>query len=728
MAGAIEELFSILKIVPDENNLQNISEHLNGFDNLIQNFTSNLKELTMQQLVNDTGGASENLKKAGINVDAIKRNLPNVERSVGGAEKNAGKFKNEVKGANENLDEAARKSQLLTNYLHDLNIVGGWFKGIVGGWVNGMKSFVSESLNAGNEFQKMRLSLQGVFGDEKMADDFIAQLQTMEKASKFSKGELSAVALQLMPTFENSEQVMAMLNDIQRIAQVGEKGGASLNGMANALVQINNTAQISKRELKMLGSASGGTLNLFTQLQKDLGKSKSEMDKMLKEGLISKSQLAKAIQNASAEFGTLPEQIGDTYDAVFGRVKENIQQNLGKALLPIANALKPLAEELEKTDFTEFGNKVKIFADALVAASPMILNIAGALFKFSNILMSIAAPFAQITGLVLNFIASTPGLNAAFIGLLGVLGMKGLLFVLQLAITKMKEIVSSFISLSVSATATSAEMASAGIAASVAGTQIAGAGTAANITAKELSTAGMAAGAMSEELGMAGTAANITAKELSTAGTAAQIAKAEIAGAGTAATATAANLTTAGTAAQVAKGQIANVGTAASVAGTQIAGAGRAINTFTVQASTAPVAMARMVGGLSKVAMGVRMLGRTIKATLIGIGPAGWAMLGIGAAAEIYAHYKDKKESKNAGIDFNDESELDLKKTEMREEHKVQNWTFNNENNFQLDREGKTNMSKEMLETAIKEQTRSILNMEIMRVLEVSEQAGAVGA
>ena len=714
MAGAIEELFSILKIVPDENNLQNISEHLNGFDNLIQNFTSNLKELTMQQLVNDTGGASENLKKAGINVDAIKRSLPNVERSVGGAEKNAGKFKNEVKGANENLDEAARKSQLLTNYLHDLNIVGGWFKGIVGGWVNGMKSFVSESLNAGNEFQKMRLSLQGVFGDEKMADDFIAQLQTMEKASKFSKGELSAVALQLMPTFENSEQVMAMLNDIQRIAQVGEKGGASLNGMANALVQINNTAQISKRELKMLGSASGGTLNLFTQLQKDLGKSKSEMDKMLKEGLISKSQLAKAIQNASAEFGTLPEQIGDTYDAVFGRVKENIQQNLGKALLPIANALKPLAEELEKTDFTEFGNKVKIFADALVAASPMILNIAGALFKFSNTLMSIAAPFAQITGLVLNFIASTPGLNAAFIGLLGVLGMKGLSFVLQLAITKMKEIVSSFISLSVSATATSAEMANAGIAAGTAGTKIAGAGTAATATAANLTTAG--------------TAANIAGKELTTAGTAAQIAKAEIAGAGTAATATAANLTTAGTAAQVAKGQIASAGTAASIAGTQIAGAGRAINTFTVQASTAPVAMARMVGGLSKVAMGVRMLGRTIKATLIGIGPAGWAMLGIGAAAEIYAHYKDKKESKNAGIDFNDESELDLKKTEMRKENKVQNWTFNNENNFQLDREGKTNMSKEMLETAIKEQTRSIFNMEIMRVLEVSEQAGAVGA
>jgi tape measure domain-containing protein len=664
MAGVIEELFSILKIVPDENNLQNVSEHLNGFDKLIQNFTGNLKELVMQHLVDDTGSASENLKKAGINVEAIKRNLPNVEKNVGKAEENAGKFKTEMKGAEENIDEALKKSQLMTNHLHALNIVGGFLTNIIKGWVNEMKNFASESLKAGSEFQKMKISMQAVFGDEKMADNFIEQLDKMEKKSKFSKEQLGGVAQQLLPTFEDPEQVLGMVGDIQRIAAVGEKGGASLDGMANALIQISNAAEISKKDLKMLGSASGGTLNLFAQLQKDLGKSKDEIDKMLKKGLVSKNQIAKAMQNASAGFGDLPEQLGNTYDVAFARIKGNIQENLGKALLPLANAFKPLMEELEKVDFSNVAKKVEIFANAIVAATPMILNIAGALFKFADILMTIAAPFAQLIGWVLNFIATTPGLNAAFIGLLGLLGMKGLTFVLQLLILKVREMATTFAALSSAAV-------SAGTAAGTAGTQIASAGTAASVAASKIASAG--------------------------------------------------------TAAQVAKGQIANAGIAASTAGTQIAGASRAMIAFNAQAAAAPTAMMGMVRGLGKVALGVRALGRTVKATLAGIGPVGWAMLGIGAAAEIYNHFQSKKEEKDVKSEFDALGDLDIQKPK---DQKPQPWLIDQKNditnNFQLDREGKSNMSKEMLDTAIKEQTRSIFNMEIMRVLEMSEQAGAV--
>jgi hypothetical protein len=243
--------------------------------------------------------------------------------------------------------------------------------------------------------------------------------------------------------------------------------------------------------------------------------------------------------------------------------------------------------------------------------------------------MAVASPFAQLFGCVLNFIAKTPGLNAAFIGLLGILGMKGLLFVVRLLIQKVREMALAF-----------------------------------TVLATNAGTAGIAVGKAGTEIAVAGNAAQITA------------------------------------------GQIANTG--------------RATRALNVQASLAPIAMARMVGGLRKVAFGVRALGRTIKATLVSIGPAGWVMLGIGAVSEIYNYVQDKKEEDHMkDFDMTAPKDQQIAEFEFKFDNKI-------DNHFQLDREGKSNMSKEMLETAIREQTRSIFNMEIMRVLEISEQGGAV--
>jgi biotin operon repressor len=625
MAGAIEELFSILKIVPDENNIKNISEHLEDFNALIHNFTEDLKELAMQHLVSDSGTAADNLRKAGINIDSLKQKLPSVEKNIGRAEENAEGFKTEMKGAGKNIDEALKNSQMMTNSLQALNIVGGFFTGIVKGWVSEMKNFIGESIRASSEAQKIKLSLQGVFGDDKMADDFIEQLKTMEKASGYSKETLAGVAQQLLPTFENPEQAMAMLNDIQRLS-LGNQ--ANLGGIADAFVQIGNSAQISQKELKMFRNATGG-MNIGKQLEKDLGKSKEEIDAMLKKGLISKNQLADAIHNISAGLKSKPEEIGNTFDAVFKRVKENIQQNLGDALIPLANAMKPLIEKMETLDFEGIAKKVEPFAAAIAAASPMIFNLVDAMLNFAEVLMTIATPFAQLLGWMLNFIAKTPGLNAAFIGLIGLLGAKGLTYVIRFLIQRLRDMSAQFIALSGNA--------------GVAGAAIADAGV-----------------------------------------------------------------------------SIANAGGAAQTAAGQIANTGRATNALNIQAAASPAAMTRMVGGLRKVAFGVRGLGRTIKSTLVGIGPAGWAMLGIGAASEIYAHFQNKKE------------EDGLKDFDMTlpKDQKLPEWQFNMnnkiDNQFSLDREGKSNMSREMLETAIKEQTRSIFNMEIMRILEVSEQGGAV--
>jgi hypothetical protein len=625
MAGAIEELFSYLKIVPDDNNLRNISEHLDGFDALIATFTKNLAELSIKHFADDTGNASENLKKAGAFVNALKQSMPSIEKNMGSTEASAGGFKKEIKGANENLDDAAKKSQLMTNYLHSLSIIGGTIKSVVQGWVNEMKNFASESLRAGNEFQKMKLSMQGIFNDDKMGEDFIKQLTNMEKASAFTAEQLAGVANQLIPSFDKPELVMSMLNDIQRMA-LGDQ--SKLNGVANAFIQIGNSAQISQRELKMFRTASGG-LNIAKQLETDLGKSKKEIDKMLKDGLISKNHISDAIRNISAELGDKPEKIGDMFDSVFGRVRNAIQRNLGSALLPLANALKPLAEQLENIDFENTAKRIEPFAAALVAASPMIFNVAKAFMSLAEILMAVSAPFAQLLGWVLNFIAKTPGLNALFLGLIGLLGMKGLTFVLQMLIAKVRDMAQHFLIL-------------------------------------------------------------------------------------------ASNAGTAGTAVETAGIHIANTGRKAQNASVEIANAGRATRALSVQAASSPIALTRMVGGLRKVALGVRALGRTVKATLVGIGPAGWAMLGIGAAAEIYSYFQNKKEE-NHMKDF----DMTLPK-----DQKLPKWEFdmtnNIDNHFQLDSKGKSNMSKEMLETAIREQTRSIFNMEIMRILEISEQGGAV--
>jgi len=606
MATVIEELVASLKIVPDQSNLKTIATH-------------------MLELGAGFSALGDKLKETAQNVNALSGN--DIAKNLGVAKSEAEGLKKEMGGAASETENALLKSQNLSNSLQALNMVGGAILNTFRGWASAMRQFADESINTANNISKMKITLEGVLGDKTLSENFIRQLGKMERATAFQTKDYAAAAQQLLPTFEDPEQVLGMLNDIQKLA-LGSR--EKLSGITNAFIQIGNTAKITRRELKMFSTATG-SMNIARQLEKDLGKTKAEIDHMLEKGLIDKTMVTKAIQAIAGRNTEEADKLAQSFDVIFARVKSNIQQNLGEALMTLVNAFIPLMERLEKIDLSWLAAPIETFGKAIQDATPFIMAFIETFMNFVQALFLVAAPIAQMLGYFLEIVNMFPPLQKVLNALILYFGARGLWLVLNLLITKVRAIIAAFVSL----------------------------------TAKAAEAGGAAAGAGS---------------------------------------------------------QIGNAGAKASTAATQI-------NKANIALGNTEKAARGAVGGVVALTNAERVLTSTTKkrAWVQKLGQLAGGWKGIATFAGIMlAEYGLEKLFADELKELEKEPELLKEPAPPAEPKWIMEGGINVNNTFQLDREGKSNMSKEMLETAIREQTRSVFNLEIMRVLEGSSQPGAL--
>lgn len=204
--------------------------------------------------------------------------------------------------------------------------------GVIGGTA-ALKGLVTDMINVRGEFQKTSIAFETMLGSKEKADALMAQMVETAAKTPFDLQGVTSGAKQLLAYGTSADKVNETLVRLGNIA-------SGLSIPLGDLVYLYGTSMSQGRLFTQdVNQFMGRGIPLVAELSKELGKTESEIRKMVTEGKVGFPELQKVIENMTNEGGkfynlmemqskTLSGQIanlGDAWDTMLNSIGEDTQ-------------------------------------------------------------------------------------------------------------------------------------------------------------------------------------------------------------------------------------------------------------------------------------------------------------------------------------------------------------------------------------------------------------------
>lgn len=204
--------------------------------------------------------------------------------------------------------------------------------GVIGGTA-ALKGLVTDMINVRGEFQKTSIAFETMLGSKEKADALMAQMVETAAKTPFDLQGVTSGAKQLLAYGTSADKVNETLVRLGNIA-------SGLSIPLGELVYLYGTSMSQGRLFTQdVNQFMGRGIPLVAELSKELGKTESEIRKMVTEGKVGFPELQKVIENMTNEGGkfynlmemqstTLSGQIsnlGDARDSMLNSIGEETQ-------------------------------------------------------------------------------------------------------------------------------------------------------------------------------------------------------------------------------------------------------------------------------------------------------------------------------------------------------------------------------------------------------------------
>jgi len=264
------------------------------------------------------------------------------------------------------------------------------------------------AIQAAGSLEQTRIALKTMLGSAERAEKFIQDMRKFAAETPFEFSQLIQASKQLLAFGYSAESIIPMMTNLGNA--VSSVGGDSdtINRIIMQLGQMKTVGRASMMDLRPIAQAG---IRVFDYLAESLGKSTSEVMKMMEAGKLSAEVAVDAIMKGMGKdpkiAGMMKAQMA-SFLGMWSNVKDQlfaIMADLGTPLLKIAKsllkALDPVLEFIKKViaAFAKMptGIQAAIVAFlALVAAAGPFLAAAGGILTMVG---SIAANWAAIAGI-----------------------------------------------------------------------------------------------------------------------------------------------------------------------------------------------------------------------------------------------------------------------------------------------------------------------------------------
>lgn len=204
--------------------------------------------------------------------------------------------------------------------------------GVIGGTA-ALKGLVTDMINVRGEFQKTSIAFETMLGSKEKADALMAQMVETAAKTPFDLQGVTSGAKQLLAYGTSADKVNETLVRLGNIA-------SGLSIPLGELVYLYGTSMSQGRLFTQdVNQFMGRGIPLVAELSKELGKTESEIRKMVTEGKVGFPELQKVIENMTNEGGkfynlmemqstTLSGQIsnlGDAWDSMLNSIGKETQ-------------------------------------------------------------------------------------------------------------------------------------------------------------------------------------------------------------------------------------------------------------------------------------------------------------------------------------------------------------------------------------------------------------------
>lgn len=304
------------------------------------------KSYTDEQISAALNTQVQSIKEAREQLKVLRFAQANVtdqqERETGARTKLNIKIQENTRYLKLNSDAYTRQKMEIGNYEENIrraldgtgqfNLSLSKMLGAIGGTA-ALKGLVTDMINVRGEFQKTSIAFETMLGSKEKSDALMAQMVETAAKTPFDLQGVTSGAKQLLAYGTSADKVNETLVRLGNIA-------SGLSIPLGDLVYLYGTSMSQGRLFTQdVNQFMGRGIPLVAELAKELGKTESEIRKMVTEGKVGFPELQKVIENMTNEGGkfynlmemqstTLSGQIsnlGDAWDSMLNSIGEETQ-------------------------------------------------------------------------------------------------------------------------------------------------------------------------------------------------------------------------------------------------------------------------------------------------------------------------------------------------------------------------------------------------------------------
>lgn len=275
-----------------------------------------------------------------------------------------------------------------------------------------MKGAIEGIIKAAGNFEQVNVAFETMFGNARLAQIKLEQLQDFATRTPFTLPGVEAAARSLIAVGFTAKELLPTLKTLGDISAGLGRGEEGLRRLILNLGQVKAQAKLTGRELRDFAILGVPILESLADIT---GKSKAEIQALTQAGEISSELVVQAFENMTKEggrFNNLMEKMNKTTFGLFSNLKDEItlvQRELGSGLIPVMKEALQVSIKLSKS-IRELVQANKgaaagavLGAGAALALATAYLALAGAA-AFAGIsigaLLVLIAPFAAAAALI----------------------------------------------------------------------------------------------------------------------------------------------------------------------------------------------------------------------------------------------------------------------------------------------------------------------------------------
>lgn len=207
-------------------------------------------------------------------------------------------------------------------------------------------SFAKTAMESAAKRETLVTTYEALLKDKKAAEDLVNQMQKLADRTPLETSDIANAGRLLLAMGFNVKEVIPLIEDVGNAAVASGKGAEGMMRLALIIGQIRAKGRLQGEELMQLNEAG---LNPLKQIGDAVGKTGSDLQKMISDGKVSADIAIKAIRkNMTDSFGDAMAKTSDTYDGAISNMNDawdKFKIAMGK---PIITDIKPFIQDVAK--------------------------------------------------------------------------------------------------------------------------------------------------------------------------------------------------------------------------------------------------------------------------------------------------------------------------------------------------------------------------------------------